>query len=130
MKICDVVTELTAGMMAAAVTLPVVVMVAANIGVEVQLTRCQGLRRFVRIAGDTAVQLDARLFQRHLGTAADAAADERVHLHRCQQPRQSAVSAAARVHHFGSDNLSVFQIVELELICVTEMLAALSVFIG
>ena len=77
----------------------VVVMITPDIGVEVQLACCQGLRRFVRIAGDTAVQLDARFFQRHLGTAADAAADERVHLHRCQQPRQRAVSAAIGVHH-------------------------------
>ena len=80
MKICDVVTELTAGMMAAAVTLPMVVMVAVNVGVEVQLTRCQCLSCFVRIAGHAAVQLDARLLQRYLGTTADAATDQSVHV--------------------------------------------------
>ena len=45
--------------------------------------------------------------QSHLGTAADAAADQHICLDQLQQPCQSAVAAAAGVHNGGGGNAAV-----------------------
>ena len=70
-----------AAVRAAGVPFPmVVVMITPDIGVKVQLACRQCLCCRVCAAGYTAVQPNARCFQRHLGTTADAATDQSVHV--------------------------------------------------
>lgn len=80
-----------AGMLAAAVfaaavfaasmalAVRVLMMVAMHGRVEIQRAVHQRFRRSIRIAADAAEQADARIGQRGLCAAADAAADQRVH---------------------------------------------------
>lgn len=66
--------------MAAAVMTALVVMVCTD-GIRV-IEQCavqQRIDRRVRAAGNTGIQLDARFCKRRACTAADAAADERIH---------------------------------------------------
>ena len=69
-------------MIAAAVpvTVLMIMMITAHLGIIGQFTGKQGRNGRIRITGYTAVQTDTCLFQRHPGTAADAAADQHIHL--------------------------------------------------
>ena len=69
-----------AGAIVTVVAVLVIVVVTVYIGVEVQLTGDQGVHRVIRAALHAAVELDAGLLERHLRTAANAAADEHIHL--------------------------------------------------
>ena len=84
----------------------------------------------LRFAADAAVELDTGLRQCHLGTAADAAADQGIHALLHQEARQRAVAAAVGVHHFLPDDLAVRHFIDLELLRVAEVLENLTVFIG
>ena len=53
--------------------------------------------RRIRLTADAAVELDARLCQRHLCAAADTAADQGVHAALRQKARQCTVAAAVGV---------------------------------
>ena len=72
--------------MITAVALVVVLSVVAahHIGVIGQRSGSQRLCRLVRVAGYTAIQLDACRCQRRLGAAANASADQCVHMQRAQ----------------------------------------------
>ena len=129
------------GMMPAAMTLAVMVaavmaravvvmVVACRVGVVCQRTLRQRLCRCVRAAGNARIEPNPSLGQRLLGTHADAAADQRVHLSRLQKARQRAVAAAVGADDLLADDHAVFHIVELELLRVSEVLKDLSVFIG
>ena len=129
-----------AAVVAAVVTLAVVmaavmvfavvmtVVVALRVGVELQIARRERLRRCVRGAGHAAVELDARFRERVARAHPDAAADQRVRLRRLQESGQRAVAAAVRVHDLLADDFAALRIVELELLCVAEVLEDLSVF--
>ena len=65
-----------------AVTIVVLVMIAAGIGIIVQMAFRQRFCRFVRGALHARIELHTRLSQRHLCAHADAAADQRVRLGR------------------------------------------------
>ena len=71
-----------AAAMITAVALVVVLSVVAahHIGVIGQRSGSQRLCRLVRVAGYTAIQLDACRRQRRLCAAANASADQRVHM--------------------------------------------------
>ena len=101
-----------------------------QVGLKDQFASGQSLSRRVRAAGYAAVQLDACRCQRRLGTAANAAADQGVHPQRAQHTCQRAVAVAVAVHHLGGNDLALLHIIELELLCVAEVLEDLSVFIG
>ena len=118
---------ITAGMF---FTVVMLVMIAPGIGVKIQLTCQERCYRLVRVAGNTAVQSDARLGQRHLRAAANAAADQHIRAQRCQQPRQGTVAAAIGLNDLGSFDLTIFRIVHLELFGVAEMLEDISVCIS
>ena len=108
----------------------VVVVVAMDIGVEGQLSLRQCLSRGIRAAGHAAVEPDARLCQSHLGTAADAAADQGIHIQGVQNPGQRAVAAAVGVHHFRRHHLAVLDVIDLELLGVAKVLENFAVFIS
>jgi len=99
-----------------------VVMTATDIGVEGQDT-CQVIgNRCVCIAGAAAVELNTCLCQCHLGTAADATANQNICVQGAQHTCQSTVTAAVGVDNFGSNDLVILHFVDLELLGVTEML--------
>ena len=65
----------------ARVTFPmVVVMITPDIGVEVQLACCQCFCCCISVAGNTTIKPDTHIAQCHLGTAANTAADQGIHL--------------------------------------------------
>ena len=64
----------------AALTVGVVVMITADVGIVCKRACQQGVHRRVRFAADAAVELDTGLRQCHLGTAADTAANQGIHI--------------------------------------------------
>ena len=121
-----------AAAMITAVALVVVLSVVAahHMGVIGQRSGSQRLCRLVRVAGYTAIQLDACCCQRRLGAAADTAADQRVHVQRAQNACQCAVAAAVGIYHLGRYDLPVFRVVDLELLRVAKVLKNFSVFVS
>ena len=107
-----------------------VVVAAPHIRVEAERAREQGGDRFVRAAGYAAVQADARLPERHLRAAADAAADQRIHAVGLQKARQRAMAAAVGIDDLRAPDRAVLHIVELELRGVAKVLEDAAVFIG
>ena len=100
-----------------------VVMVAAlDIGIIAKISGQEVCNRCIRITANTAVKLDTGLLESHPGTAADAAADQHIRIQAGQQTCQSTVTAAVGVYHFGRYNGTVFHVVYLELLGVTEVL--------
>ena len=111
-----------AAVLAAAVVVAfVAVVVTVGVGVIGQGAGQQGLDGCVGRARDAAVQADAGSCQRGLGAAADAAADQGVHLELAQQGSQGAVALAVGAHHLAADHLAVFHFVQLKLGGVAEM---------
>ena len=119
-------TVASAGMTAFAVT----VMVASDVGVIAEITCEQRLNRRVARADDTAEQTDACLRERHLRAAADTAANQDVRAVVAEHGRKRAVSLTVCIHNGRRNDLSVFNIVNLERFGVTEMLKDLFVFIS
>jgi hypothetical protein len=118
-------------MVAAGMAFPVVVMVTApGIGVPNQLAGRQSRRSQIRIAGHTAIEQNIRRIQSHPGTAADAAANQGIHLQSRQESGQCTVAAALGIHNLCRHDFSVFHIIDLELLGVAEMLENLTVFVG
>ena len=87
-----------------------------------EVTCQQILNCSIRITHAAAVEGDACLLQSHPCAAADAAADQNIHIQRLQQAGQSAVAAAVGVHHFRRNDGTVFHFVNFELLGVTEVL--------
>ena len=98
-----------------------VVVGAAGVGIVVELTGQQGVDSIIGIAVDAAVELDAGLVQRSTGAAADAAADQGVHLMDGQIAGQSAVAGTGNAEDLGVDDGPVLDLVELELGGVAEV---------
>ena len=115
---------LAAGM--AALTVGVVVMITADVGIVCKRACQQGVHRCVRFAADAAVELDTGLRQCHLGTAADTAADQGIHALLHQKARQYAVPTAVGIHDLCTDNLAFRDLIELKLRGVTKVLENLS----
>ena len=63
-----------------AFTMVMVVVVALHIGIEFQLSFQECCYSGIRVAGHTAIQLDTCFCQCHLGTTADAAANQHIRL--------------------------------------------------
>ena len=124
---------MTAAVVAAAVaalTVLMVMVVAVDIGIIAEVSDQQRRDRRVRLTADAAVELDARLCQRGLRAAADAAADQSVHAALHEEARQRAMAAAVGVDHLCADDLAVRYVVELELRRVAKVLEDHAVFIG
>ena len=115
----------------ARVTFPmVVVMITPDIGVEVQLACCQCFYCCISVAGNTTIKPDTHIAQCHLGTAANTAADQGIHLQCTQDACQCTMSAAASIHNLRRNDFSIFHIVDFKLFGVTEVLKDFSVFVS
>ena len=113
---------MTAAVAAAAALVMFPVMGTRCVGIAGQLALRQSLCRRVGAASYAGIEPDASCRQRLLCAAADAAADQRIHMQRAEHPRECAVSAARCIHHLGGYDLSVRSFIKLELLGVTEML--------
>ena len=98
------------------------VVVAADVGIVIQIACQECFHSVVSIAGNAAVELDASLSQSHLSTAADAAADQNINTAAEQEACQSAVTAAVGIHDLGGNDGTVFNVVDLKLLGVAEVL--------
>ena len=119
-----------AAVIAAGVTFAVGVVAALDVGVIDQFATEECLHSLVGIALDAAIELDACLCQRHPGAAADAAADQDVHMERLKKACQRAVTGAQGINNLAGQDLAVLGMVDLELCGVTEMLIDFFVFVG
>ena len=118
----------TAGVTSFAVRM--VMVVTVNIGIVAQISAEQCAHRRISAPADTAVELDTRLGQSCLRTAADASANQSVHAVLHQEACQCAVAAAVGINNFRMNDFAVRSFIKLELFSVTEMLKNLTVFIG
>ena len=119
-----------ASVITAGMTLAVTVVTAHDIRIVVQLTGEEGRNCFICTACDTAVQLNASLIERHLRTAADAAADQCVNLIGCEKAGECAVSAAVGVDNPGRRDRAALYVVKFKLCRVSKMLEHLPVLIS
>ena len=109
---------LAAAVVTAGVTFLAVLMVMVitmNIGVIAQISAEQCAHRCISVPADTAVELDARIGQSCLGTAADAPANQSVHAVLHQEACQCAVTAAVGINNFRMSDFAVFSFIKLEL---------------
>lgn len=119
-----------AAMVAAGVPFAVlmIVVVTVDVGIKLQLAGKQRTHRLVRTAGYTAVQLDPRRGKCRLGSTANAAADQNVHLKTAQDPRQGAVALPVGVYDLCGQDGSVGNIVDFKLLRVAKVLKDLTLF--
>lgn len=121
----------TAAVFTAGVALAVVMMVVTGGALaEIQPACQQRGNGIIRRTLHTGIQFDARLGQGGLSAAANAAADQRIHLMLHQETSQRTVSAAIGAQHHAGGYRAIFHHVQLELGRVPEVLEYLSVFIG
>ena len=107
-----------------------VVVVAFCIGVVGKCSGDTSNNSIVRVSANTTEQLDACLGKSHLGTAANASADENINAEIGKQACQCAVTASVGVNDFCLYNNAILDIIHLELFGMTEMLEDFSVFVS
>ena len=110
----------TTAVIAAGVAFAVVV--AADIGIIIQIAGQECFHSIVSVTGNAALELDASLSQSHLCAAADAATNQDINTAAEQETCQSAVAAAVGIHDLGGDDGAVFYVVDLKLLGVSDML--------
>ena len=108
----------------------VLMMIAMHIGVELERICKIGVHCAVRAAGYPAEQPDASLPQGSLRSSPNAAADENIHLCTGEKACQRAVALPVGIHNLLLDDLPVFNIIQLKLGGVAEVLKYIAVFIG
>jgi len=121
----------SAAVVTAGVPLPVMVVVIA-FRVRV-IGKCSGdtsSYRIVCISADTAEQLDTCLGKSHLGTAADAFANEDINAEAGKQPCQCAMTATVGVKDLFLYNGAVLDSIHLVLCGMAEVLKDFSVFVS
>ena len=130
MVMTTVVLSLSMVMMSAVMMLPFMVVIAGGLGILLQLSFGQCLSGLICIPLNAGIDLDACLSQGCLSPAADAAADQSLHLMLFEKNRQSAVSGAAGIHHGSFIRLTVFHLIHLKLLGFAKVLEHLAVFIS
>ena len=100
--------------MTAAIILMVMlsVVITHHIGV---ISKASGNQRFcccISAAGNTTVKPDTRIAECPLGTAANTAADQSIHLQGAQNSCQCTMAAAARIHNLRRNDISIFHIID------------------
>ena len=123
----------TATVVAAAVStivVLVIVVVALDIRIIAEIVRKIRLDRCIARTADTAVEFDARLRKRHLCATADTSADENVSTDDRQKSHKCSVSLTVGVDYFRGYDRIILNLINLELLRVTEMLKDLSVFVS
>ncbi len=122
----------SAAVVAASMTfaMMVVVMIAPDIGIEIQLSFQKSCYCSICAAGHTAIQLDTCCCQRSLCATADAAANQHICVQCCENTGQRAVPTSVGIHNLGSNNGIVLHLIDLKLFGVAEVLEDLSVFVS
>lgn len=106
-----------------------VVMAASYVGIEFQRTIEQILDGFIGTARNAAIEVNRSGRQGLLGSAADAAGNDGIDFLGLQEPYQGTVSLTIRADDIGFDDIPVFDIINLELRRMTEMLEYIPIFI-
>ncbi len=109
---------------------PMIVMRTANSGIEFQRARKIRVNRFISHARNPSEKLYAGFCQSILGSCADTAANQHVHAGFCQKISQCPVSLPVGIDNLAARYFSVFNIVKLELLGMSEMLENHAVLIG
>lgn len=107
-----------------------IVMVTMNIRLKNKLSLKQRLHCLICTAGHTAVKTDLRFCQCILSPGSNASADQCIHFIFREHPCKSAVAAAACIYHLRPGYLPVFNIINLKLLRMPEMLEYISVLIS
>ena len=107
-----------------------VVMITPYIWIEIQLAIQKSSNSSIRIARDTAIQLDASLCQCHLRSTANAAANQHICVQCGKNTCQRTMTAAVGINDLRSNNCPVVNIIDLKLFGVTKVLEDVPVIIG
>lgn len=106
-----------------------VVVAAGYVGIEFQRTIEQILDGFIGTARDAAIEVDRGFCQGLFRSAADAAGNDGIDFLGLQEADQGAVSLAVGADDVGLDDIAVFDIIDLELCRMAEMLEYIPIFI-
>ena len=103
---------------------------AVGHGAGTELSVDDVLHVVVGVAGESGVDLDAHHSEGVDRSSADAAADELGDAHVLQVDGECLVTVAAVVYDLGGHDLTILDLVDLELLGVAEVLENLSVLVG
>ncbi len=110
-------------------TVMMVMVVAPGIRIIFQSSVSKSFRGSIRRSLNARIKLDPGIRKRHLRTHTNASADQGVRLHSLQEACKSAMTASVGVNNLLADDFTLFNIVQLKLLCMTEVLEDLSIFI-
>ena len=133
MTISVISTLMTAAVLAAGMSLAAmltVMVTAAHIRIKCKCACDKGVYCLVCAAADSAEKLYSAFLQRHLRTAAYAAAYQHVRLQCRKHACKRTVTGAVCIDYLRLDYFAVLDVVHLEVLGVTEMLKDISVFIS
>lgn len=123
------VTAATTALVAVAV---LVTMASASAGSTLGLYNLagkEGIYDVVAIACRAGEDIDAGLSESANSPAADATADEHVNATRCKHAGKGAMTGTVRAYHLRRYNLTILNVVDLELLRSTKVLENLTVFV-
>lgn len=106
-----------------------VVVAAGYVGIEFQRTIEQILDGFIGTARNAAIEVDRGFGQTLFRPAADAAGNDGVDFLGLQEADQGAVALTIGTDDVGLDDMAVFDIIDLELCRMAEMLEYIPIFI-
>ena len=110
--------------------IPVFVMIATNIGVVVKVICKKCFHCRICIARYTTVQLDSQRRKCHLRTASNTAADNNIDIQCMKNIGKCTVSLTVCVNNAAFFNFTLFNIINLKLLGMTEMLEDFTVFVS
>jgi hypothetical protein len=118
-------------MMTAFVTFSMmVVVVAPGIRIIFKGSFSKSFCGCIRRSLNACVKLDSSIRKRHLRTHANSSANQDVGLCSLQETCKSTMAASVSINDLFIDDLTLFNIVQLKLLCMTEVLEDLSIFIS
>ena len=106
-----------------------VVMAASYVGIEFQRTIEQILDGFIGTACNAAIEVNRSGRQGLLGSATDAAGNDGIDFLGLQETDQGTVALTIGVDDVSLDDLSIFDIIDLEFFRMAEMLEYIPIFI-
>ncbi len=105
------------------------VVVTSGVGIIGERSFRKSLCGVIRRALDSGIEHDSHIRKRCLGSHADPAADQSVCFYCLQETRKGAVSVPVGINNLLIHDLSIFDVIQLELFGVAKVLEDLSVFI-
>lgn len=106
-----------------------VVVAAGYVGIEFQRTIEQILDGFIGTARDAAIEVDRGFCQGLFRSAADTAGNDGIDFLGLQETDQSTVALTIGVDDVSLDDMAIFDIIDLELCRMAEMLEYIPIFI-